>query len=792
MFGSYLKIAWRSQIRNRTFSLINILGLTIGLACSLLILLWVQHEKSIDNFHDKGDRLYLLYERQFMDNKVYAAYGTEGVLANELKRIVPEIEYASNFAWISDSPDRLTFEFNDKLIKFDGCYADTDYFKMMSYPLLKGNAATALNTPLSMCISHTMAKAFFGSAAAAIGQTLRYENKKDLTVTAVFEDLPENVSAKFDFLINWTEFLAENKWANDWGNIGVNTLVLLRKDANPQLVENKIKNFLDKYKGRSANFRAELGIQHFGDSYLHGTFKDGFIAGGRITYVKLFILIAVFILLIACINFMNLTTARSSKRAKEIGVRKVTGAGRTALIRQFIGEAMIVTLVSVLLALILVLVTLPFFNQLIEKDISFPYSDSYFWIGLLVLTLITGLASGSYPAIFLSSFKPIVVLKGRLQFGKGSIGFRKGLVIFQFTLSIVLIIGTMVVSKQVNYIQHTNLGYNREDFLYVPLEGDFVDKFEVFKQEALRSSGIKNVSWIGESPTAIGSSTWGVEWEGKTPNTVTMFTNSSIGYDFVKTMNLKLIAGRDFSKNFSSDSLGYLINEAALKILNFNDPIGKNLTFWGKKGRIIGVLKDFHFSSLHDPIKPLILRNGEGDRWGNILIRTEAGRTEEALESLERIVKVLNPKVPFTYSFADDAYQKLYQGEELVNKLSSCFAFLGIFVSCLGLFGLALFTAEQRTKEIGIRKVLGANITSLFTLLSKEFVVLIVVSVIIALPLAWWIMSSWLQDFAYRTDISWQVFALATLLILIIAVVTISYQTIKAVLTNPIESLREE
>lgn len=793
MWKNHVLITLRNLKKNKAFSFINILGLSLGMACSLLILLWVQDERSVDNLQANGDRLYIVYERQYIDGKTDGGYYTPGVLANEMKRTIPEIERASGFAWQADSPDRLTFQAGNKILKFDGCYADSDYFQMVSYPLIKGRPATALNTPVSLCISNKMAKAFFGTADAAIGKTIRYENRKDLTVTAVFDDLPKNVSAKFDFLINWSSFLDDNAWAKEWGNNGPNTLIMLRAGANPQLVEGRIKKFLDNYnKEQSKSFRIELGMQPLREMYLYSHFKNGEITGGRMEYVRLFSIVAIFILLIACINFMNLTTARSARRAKEIGIRKVSGAMRPALIRQFLTEAMMVTLLAVLLALVIVVALLPFFNQLTGKQIIFPYSSFYFWLSLAGLTLITGFVSGSYPAIFLSSFKPIAVLKGKIQFSSSSSFLRKGLVVFQFILSIILITGTIIISQQINYIQRTNLGYDRENLVYLSVEGNLAEKYQVFKQAALHAPGIKMVSLIGEQPTSIGSNTGGVQWDGKDPNTTPLFINTAIGLDFVKTMNLQLTEGRDFSKDFASDTASYLINESALKIIGYKDPIGKPLTFWGIKGRITGVLKDFHFSSLHDPIKPLILRYGEKDTWGNILVRTEAGKTKQALVSLEKICKTLNPQFPFTYSFADEEYQKLYMSEQIISKLSNYFAFLGIFISCLGLLGLVIFTAEHRTKEFGIRKVLGASVASLFALLSKEFILLVFIALIIASPLAWWAMQAWMQDFAYRAPIGLWIFAVAGLLAIGIALLTVSFQAIKAAVANPVKSLHTE
>jgi putative ABC transport system permease protein len=793
MFSNYIKIAWRNLLRNKSFSVINILGLTIGLACSLLILLWVQDERSVDNFHANGDRLYLIYETQFIDGRKDGGYYTPGVLGNELKRVVPEIEYATNISWVASETDYMTFEGNNKIMKFNGCYSDSDYFKMMSYPLLKGNPQTALNSPVSLAISEKMAKAFFGSAEAAFGKTMKFENDKDLKVTAIFADLPQNVSTKFDWMVNWPTFLDINDWAKDWDNNGPNTLVMLRKDADPKKVEAGIKKFLDKYnKGTTKNFYIELGLQRYGDFYLNNIFRDGVIVGGRIEYVRLLSIVAIFILIIACINFMNLTTARSARRAKEIGIRKVAGAVRGALVRQFLSEAILITSLSVILALTLVVTVLPYFNTITGKQIGLPVAKSFFWINLAVLTLITGFVAGSYPAIFLSGFKPITVLKGTLKLSNNSVLFRKVLVVSQFMLSFILISGTILISRQVNFIQKLNLGFDRENLVTLPIEGELRAKYQLFKQEALKGSGIKYISRQGETPTNIGSTTGGVSWEGKDLNTTPMFVNAPIGYDFVKTMDLQLVAGRDISKDFASDSSGYLINESALKIIGYKDPVGKPFEQWGKKGTIVGVLKDYHIASIQGPIKPLILRNGETEGWGTILVRTEAGKTKQALAVLESVWKSINPDFPFTYSFADEEYNKMYRSEQTISKLSAGFAFLGIFVSCLGLLGLAMFTVEQRTREIGIRKVLGAGAASLLTLISRQFIFLVIIALLIASPIAWWSMNNWLENYAYNVGIEWWIFALAGIGMIAVALITVTFQSIRAVIMNPVKSLRTE
>ena len=789
MIRNYFKIAWRNLSKNKAFSIINILGLALGMTSSLLIMLWVGDEKAMDAFHQSDKNLYSVFERQYHDGQIDAGHYTPGVLPAEMKLTLPEVEYASGLAWNNLS----TFEANDKILKQDGNFAGPDFFNMFSFHLLKGTPETALKNPVDIAISRKMAEDFFGSADAAVDKSIRYQNRKDMKVTAVFENVPENSSIKFDYLINWETFLENESWAKDWGNNGPNTFLVLKEGTDVAAFEKKISTFLDLYnKDQNDNFRIKLGLQKYSELYLHSNFKDGELVGGRIQYVKLFSIVAVFVLLIACINFMNLSTARSVKRAKEIGIRKVVGAFRGSLIRQFISEALLTVWFAFMLAMLLVVLILPVFNELTRKQIELPIADPNFWLTLIGLTILTGFVSGSYPALYLSSFNPARVLKGSLKFSISALWLRKGLVVFQFVLSIMLIIGTIVISGQVNYVQSINLGYDRENLIYIPLEGELTRKYKVFKDEALAKSGIQDVSRITQAPTSIQNGTSGVQWEGKDPNSAIQFTQTAIGFDFIKTMKLEMKEGRDFSKDFASDSVGYLINEKALAIFNYKDPIGMPLTFWDTKGTIVGVIKDFHFNSLHVDINPLVLRMGEKANWGWALVRTEPGKTKEALANLEKICKELNPQFPFTYKFSDEEYDKMYKSEQVVSKLSNGFAFLAIFISCLGLLGLAMFTAEQRTKEIGIRKVLGASMVSLFNLLSKEILLLVAVALLIASPLAWYTMTDWLKGFAYRIDVAWWIFVLAGLLAILIALLTVSFQTIKALLANPVNSLRTE
>ncbi|MEO6978585.1 MAG: ABC transporter permease [Mucilaginibacter sp.] len=790
MIRNYLKVAWRNLVRNKAHTFINMAGLSVGLVCSLLILLWVQNELDMDAFHKNGKQLYQVYERQHYDKKISGQYYTPGVLAAEMKRTIPEVQYATNAVFY----DEHNFRVGDKILKIKGGSADVDFFKMFSYRLVQGNAQSSLSTPKDIAISQKMAADFFGGAQQAMGKTVRVDNKKDFTITSVFENVGENSSLKFDYLINWFSFLEDNPWAKQWDNNTPYTYLQLRPDANAGMVDKKVTHFLenlDKTEKKGV-FTQELGIQSFDQVYLHGTFTNGKIDGGRIGYVNIFSIVAIFILLIACINFMNLTTARSVKRAKEIGVRKVVGALRSVLIKQFISESILLTAIAVLVSLVLLAFLLPYFNQITQKQIELPFNQPIFWLKLLAITLVTGVVSGSYPALFLSSFNPVKVLKGTLKLDAGTTIFRKGLVVFQFVLSVVLIIGTIIVSKQVNYIQSLNLGFDRDNLVYIPLEGNLVKSYNVFKTEALKMPGISSVTRSSAPPTNLVSSTINVQWDGKDPGNNVSFSDAAVGYDFVKTMKLKMAAGRDFSKDFATDTNGYIVNETAVKRMGYTDPIGKSLTIWGGKGKIIGVFKDFHAASLHDKIKPLILYPGEKADNGIALIRTQPGKTKQAIASLEKITRELNPGFQFTYSFSDDEYNKLYNSEQIVGKLSDAFAFLAIFISCLGLLGLAMFTAEQRVKEIGIRKVLGASVASLFTLMSSEFLVLVIIALLIATPLAWYGMTYWLRSFAYHPPLEWWTFALAGLIIVAIALATVSVQAIKAALINPIKSLRSE
>ncbi|WP_212003167.1 ABC transporter permease [Chitinophaga sp. HK235] len=789
MLSNYCRIAFRNLWKYKGFSAINIAGLTLGIASSLLILLWVQYEKSVDAFHVNNDRLYKVYEREYYDGKVDGNYETPGPMAEELKKIFPEVEYAASMQYQNKT---YTLKAGNKILKAEGNAAGKDWFKMFSYPLLAGNSDKVLTDPKGIVLCRSLAEKLFSSAEAAMGQTVRCENMADYIVTGVYADLPPNVSHRYDYLISWQAFLQQHPFATQWINSGPFTYIQLKAGASATLLEQKLKHLIRNYTDKDKNgYTVEYGLQPFRDVYLHDKFKNGIISGGRIEYVQLFSLVAIFILLIACINFMNLSTARSIKRAREIGVRKVNGAGRTALVLQFLGEALLLTLLAALLALILVSMVLPAFNALTGYQIKIPYDNRIFWTQLFALVLTTGILAGCYPAILLSSFNPLQVLKGSHLPGTRTHLLRKGLVVFQFVLSMILIIGTLVVSKQISYIQTRNLGYDRTNLLMIPLEGGLLANFNVFKDQALQTPAITEVSQLSDTPTLLDQSTTTVTWPGKQASNLFPFFVSHSGYDFVKTMKLRLTGGRDFSPEYPSDSTACILNETAVRKIGFINPVGKSITLWGIKRQIVGVIRDFNFKPLHEPIQPMIIVP-ELKHNSNILVRIQPGQTEVALKKVAALCKQLNPSFPFSYRFINDDYNKQYVSETIVGKLSGLFAGLAIIIACLGLLGLTMFTTEQRTREIGIRKVLGASVGAIFRLLSFNYLGLILISMVIACPLAWYVMHQWLSNYAYSTTLHWWIFAIAGLIVLMIALLMISFQTIKAAIANPVKSLRTE
>jgi len=802
MIKNYFKIAWRNALRNKTQSFINVFGLALGVTCYLLISLWVEDEKAKDNFHQNGAQLYTVYLSTTADGKTEGTYASPykavdhrvSMLLEDVKEAIPEIENLSFYATGYELPwgHPETFQVGEKKVKLSGSRASKDFFRLFSYPLIEGNSKTALREMSGIAISRKMAEIFFGSPKNAMGKSIRYENQRDFVINAVFENVSNNSSLQFDFLFNWesqTRLL-------EWASTNVFTYIQLARNTDIKQVQAKLEHFLIARLEPKDGVEYHIGLQNFKDQYLYNHFINGKPTNGRIEYVSIFNGVAIFILLIACINFMNLATARSVKRAKEVGLRKVIGSNRSHLIGQFFGESLLYSLAAACLTLLFILVSLHAFNLLTGKHLDLPFLQLSFWGKLVSVSFITGIVSGSYPALYLSSLRPVQILKGIMQSKKGTIFFRKASTTFQFVLSSLLIMATLVIARQMNYVQHSDLGYNRENLVYIRIEGDLskYEKYKLFKEEAAQSPGIELVDRSTEAPHEMAFEVSDpIKWQGKTPNVAVPFKPASVGFDFVKLMKLNLVAGRDFSNTIATDSAdAFLVNEEAIKQMGLKDPIGKWVSAWDKKGHIIGILRDFHTQSLRDPIRPIILDVKEYEYFGFIIVRTKAGQTREALNGLAKLYEEINPNYPFVYQFVDQEYENLYKNELTITKLSITFSILSIIISCLGLLGLVIFSVEQRVKEIGIRKVLGAGVGEIVQLLSVDFIKLICLALMLAIPIGYLLMEKWLASFAYRISLQWWVFALTGGLILLLAQLTISFQAIKAALANPVSSIHEE
>ncbi|HZY79314.1 MAG TPA: FtsX-like permease family protein [Cyclobacteriaceae bacterium] len=814
----YLTVALRHVWRHRSFSAINVIGLTLGITSCMFIYLWVNDEKSIDNFHEKGDRLYNVYMRTATKDAVNGLYTVPVAFNNEKKRVyvifedaretIPEIEAMSFYhaGYMKPWGKAETFKLGDKAYKFEGSRATKDFFNMFSFPLVAGDRATALADGYNVAISRKMSDMFFDSPEQAIGKTLRCENSLDLQVTAVFEDLGPNTSMKFDFLASW---LLHETGKLNWSSNYVLGTLLLAPDADVKQVTEKLNALvasrMEKFEGTTTT----LGLQPYRDMYLVSNFEDGHPSGGRVAYVKIFTGVAIFIIVIACVNFMNLATARSVKRAKEVGVRKVIGSSRAFLVGQFFGESLLLSFFALLISILLIWLLLPLFNNFTGKQISIPFTQVETWQYLIGLALITGIVAGSYPALFLSSMKPVKVLKGVVSFTRNAIWVRKGMAVFQFGLSILLLIATIVMSQQTSFMQNVNLGYDKENLLYLQTEGTLTkfDGYMAFKHAAEKMPGVMVVDKSSEAPHAMAflvdeddgvretnaADNSAIKWEGKQQGRSVGFKPTSVGFDFLKLMNLDVAEGRGFSREFATDSAdAFMVNEQAVKEMGLKDPVGKWVSAWNKKGHIIGILKDYNTNSLHERIRPIIIDVKEYESFGVVMVRTEAGKTKEAIASLETVYKQLNPDYPFSFKFVEEDYDRMYRSEKMITKLSNAFAGLAIVISCLGLLGLIMFSAEQRTKEIGIRKALGATVGSIVGLLSKDFVRIVLISFLIATPVSAWLMSQWLAGFAYKIDLSWWIFAGAGMTALLIALFTISFQAVQSARANPVDSLRSE
>ena len=784
MFKNFLKIAFRNLLRNKGFSAINIAGLTVGMASALLILLWIQNEVSFDKFHKNKDYLYEAWNRGTFNNKLQCWNSTPKILAPTLKQEFPEIEDVArtNNQWFVTTVGL-------KQISCNGLFADPSFLKMFSFPVLQGNAETALNSVTNVVITQKMAIKMFGTEDA-IGKIIKID-KTNLTVAGILKDLPNNTRFTFEFIMPWA-YMTKLGWDDTyWGNNSVNTFVQLKPNTTAALVDTKIKNITKIHS--NGEEQQEVFLHPITKWHLYSNFENGKVVGGRIAIVVTFSIIALFILLIACINFMNLSTARSEKRAKEVGIRKVVGAGKKSLIAQFLGESVIIALISGILSLLLVRLCLPWFDTLAAKEIFIPYNNGYFWVASLLFIVGTGVLAGSYPALFLSSFKPVIVLKGSFKRSNAVINPRKILVVLQFTFAIVLIVSTIIVTQQMKYAQDRDTGYERGQLLYHFLTGDLDKKFPLVKNELLTSGAAVSVTRTSSPLTEGWSDSWGFEWEGKAADDKTDFDRFSEDEGLVRTAGLTILKGRDMDlASYPTDSLAIVLNESAAKAMNLKDPIGQLIKDDGQKWHVVGVIKDFLLRSPYEPTRPMVIL---GTKSGFNVVNIKLNRTNSTshnVELVEKIFKTFNPQYPFEYHFVDEQYARKFDDTQRTATLIGIFAALTIFISCLGLFGLAAYMAENRIKEIGVRKVLGASVFTITSLLSREFLALVGISILIATPIAWFFMNLWLNDFQYRIHIEWWVFILAGTLAIVISLATVSYQAIRAAVANPVKSLRTE
>jgi len=772
--------------RNKLTGFINVFGLAIGLSCSLLIWLWISDELSYNRFLPGVKNIYEVHVNAPFNGDTVTMTACPGPLAEAIQNSIPQVEQATKMTYSRD----VLFTVGDKTLKEKGTYATAGFFKVFPFKTIEGNADEAIAAIDQVVITRKIAEKYFNTPEA-VGKKIRIDNKKDYRVGAVIENIPHNSTIQFSWMINFKE--QEEDWMKTWGNISFFTYVRLKPHVDFLNTGLSLRSIYPKFapEGFRPNYPT---LQAITDVYLYADYKNGKPTGsGRIEYVKIFAAIAIFILLIACMNFMNLATARASLRAKEIGIRKVAGAGKASLVGQFMTESLLTCLLATLLSIAITSLILPSFNHLFDKQIQLNFSQPTLWYSIIVLVIVTSVIAGSYPSLFLSSFKPLRILKGNIVTQSGNVAsVRKGLVIVQFALSAFLIVGMLAVSKQANYIQNKNLGFDKEHVIYLPLDGDLYAKIEAYQNELNKLPYVEASDPINQLPMDLSSSSGDLSWPGKPADLQTEVVATWTGYGFTKTLGITMAAGRDFSKEHPGDSLSYVINESTAKMMGMqNNAVGRQVKFWNGNGTIIGVMKDFHIASLHTPIKPLILCLVPSNT-SYMMIRLHAGQTKEALAAINRITKNFNPAYPFEYHFADETYEQMYKSEMQVSALVKYFGLLAVVISCLGLFGMVAFSAERRTKEIGIRKVLGSSVIGIVRLLSMESFKIIIISMAIAFPLAYWAVNEWLASFAYKFSGSIWIFIITASVMLTVSCVTISFQAIKAAMANPIKSLHTE
>jgi len=776
MFKNYLKITLRNLKKNKIYSFINISGLAIGIACCILIVLWVQDELSYDRFHENAENLYVA---TFSNGSKVTPTALSGFLKDEYS----EILHTSRFRNIGGN--LLNYK-DTEIVEPDGIMADPEFLNMFTISFLRGDPKTALNDPNSILISQQVALKFFGTEDP-LHQTMTFDSSEELKVTGVFENYPSNSHIEFSYILPLAFSRNWNFNLNTWDVNNIRTYVQLQAGTVSQSVDTKISDVVEKHRPQD---QRALHLQPIIRLHLN-PFNN---TGGTLMYVYLFTSLALFILLIACINFINLTTAKSSSRAKEVGIRKTVGACRTNLIRQFFGESLLLTILASGAGIGLVVLFLPIFNNLTAKTFTWEFmTRQTIALGIFAIILLTGIIAGGYPAVLLSRFQPAKVMKGQLKINLSGGLLRKILVVVQFSLSILLILGTLTIFRQVHFLRESSVGFDRENVVFFDIGSRFRRNIDTIKSDLLTNPDILGVTLVNIAPYRWNSNAGvgDVHWQGKTHQQVKMVW-TSVDYDFLKTFKLKMAKGRFFSKEYSTDiSEAYVVNQAAVRAMEMQDPIGKELKIWDSSGRIIGVVQDYNFESLHEKIIPMAMRIDPNGHY-QACVRISRHRIPDSLAFLEQKWKELYPEYPFMYRFLDETIENQYRSEQTTGKLVTIFTLLAIFISCLGIFGLSSYTAEQRTKEIGIRKILGASVSSVVKYISKEFIMLVLIANIVIWPLAYFLINQWLRSFAYRVDIALWTFISTGLSILFVSLLTVSWQIIRAATANPVDSLRYE
>lgn len=793
MIKNYFKIAWRNLVKNKGYSLINIGGLAIGMTVAILIGLWIYDELSFDKYHKNYDRIAQVMQNGTSNGEISTVPSVPPVLAEEIRnKYGSDFKYALQASFNTDH----TLTYGEKMFIKPGTFWEPQVGEMLTLKMISGTR-DGLRDAHSILLSRSIAEIYFGKEDP-LNKIIRIDNRENVKVTGVYEDLPDNTTFRdMQFILPWDLYFILNPWLknqpNPWGNNFTQTFVQIADNADMQKVSAKIRDVkLNNVSKGDAQYKPTMFLYPMSKWHLYSDFKNGVITGGRIEIVWLFGIIGIFVLLLACINFMNLSTARSEKRAKEVGIRKVSGSLRTQLIVQFFSESIVTATLSLLFAILFVTLALLYFNTLADKKMIIPWSNLFFWVVIIGFTLTTGFIAGLYPALFLSSFKPVKVLKGTFKAGRNASLPRKILVVMQFTISVVLIVGTMVVFRQINHAKDRPIGYNRNGLVRIAGYTVINRKFDAVRNELKNSGAIIEMAGSESPTTEVQNTSGGFDWDGKDPNLTVDFPNNAVSYEYGKTIGWQIVQGRDFSRDYATDSAAFILNESATKYIGLKDPVGKTIQWHGTPFTIIGIVKDLLVESPYEPVRPSLFRLSTDFQFFFLLRINPTWSANKAIAKIEEIFKENNPASPFKYSFVDEDFARKFGAEERIGKLALNFAILAILISCLGLFGLASFVAEQRTKEIGIRKVLGASVTVVWQLLSKDFLLLVVISCLIATPLAYYFMYEWLQKFTYRANIPWWLLCIVCIGALFITLVTVSFQAIKAAIANPVKSLRTE